>query len=67
MIFVHSAWLVDALSELLDILSSTLLNRHTWGYLEVCVYVCLKNAGRLVQLYRFVVAFLPDVTMPPFV
>ena len=31
----------------------------------VCVCVWLRLAGRLVQLYHFVVAFLPDVTMPP--
>ena len=31
----------------------------------VCVCVYLRMAGRLVQLSRFVVAFLPDVTMPP--
>ena len=30
----------------------------------VCVCVYLRMAGRLVQLSRFVVAFLPDVTMP---
>ena len=31
----------------------------------VCVCVYLRMAGRLVQLYHFVVAFFPDVTMPP--
>ena len=69
MVFVHSAWLVDVLSGLLNILSITLLSRHAWGYSELCVCVCvcvyLRMAGRLVQLYHFVVAFFPDVTRPP--
>lgn len=36
------------------------------GLLRMCVCVCvLRMAGRLAQIYHFVVAFLPDITVLP--